>query len=115
MNFVVHEHCKSKKYTVRLMSKFKDGFWRVIKQKTVNSQPTGDDIIPGVKKWAWNQVQKPWVVVLDLVILYVLLFPLLNEFVGPVSAALISIPVASAGWFFGIRTGPLLPAYRALF
>ena len=87
------------------MSKFKDGFWRVIKQKTVNSQPTGDDMVPGVKKWAWNQVQKPWVVVLDLVILYVLLFPLLNEFVGPVSAALISIPVASAGWFFGIRTG----------
>jgi signal transduction histidine kinase len=88
------------------MGKFKSSFWRIIKQKTVNNQPTGDDDkAPGAKEWTWNQPQRPWVVVLDLAVLYVLLFPLLNATVGPVSAALISIPVASAGWYFGVRTG----------
>ena len=94
-------------YTVKLMNKIKNGFWRIFKQKTLNNQPTGDDYdVPGTKKWIWNQpTQRPWVVVLDLSILYVLFFPFLNAIVGPVSAALISIPVASAGWYFGIRTG----------
>ena len=88
------------------MRKIKDGFWRISKQKTINSQSTGDEYkILGTKKWAWNQIQKPWVVVLDLAILYVLLFPFLNEILGPISAALISVPAAAAGWFFGIRTG----------
>ena len=88
------------------MGKFKSVFWRIIKQKTVNHQPTGDDLkASGVKKWAWSRPQKPWVVVLDLTILYILLFPLLNTVLGPVSAALVAIPVASAGWYFGIRTG----------
>ncbi len=89
------------------MSKIKNGFWRILKQNTVDSQPTGDDFaVSGAKKWAWTrQPQRPWIVVFDLAILYLLLFPLLNAILGPVSAALVSIPVASAGWFFGIRTG----------
>jgi signal transduction histidine kinase len=89
------------------MSKIKNGFWRIFKQKTIDDQPTGDDYaVPGAKKWIWNQPpRRPWVVVLDLFILYVLLFPFLNAIVGPVSAALVSIPVAAAGWYFGVRTG----------
>lgn len=101
------QYCESKMYTVRLMSKLKNGFWRILKNKTANSQPLGgDSVMPGAKEWAWNQPpRRPWVVVLDLFILYVLLFPFLNAIVGPVSAALISVPVAAAGWYFGVRTG----------
>ncbi len=46
-------------------------------------------------------------IVLGLTILYIATFPFLAEIGGSVSAALISIPVAVAGWYFGINAGLL--------
>ncbi len=43
--------------------------------------------------------------VLGLTILYSLFFHPITEIAGPVGAALISIPVALAGWYFGINAG----------
>src|ERR1700690_288964 len=44
-------------------------------------------------------------VVLAVTILYILFFHRIADIVGPVSASLIAIPVALAGWFFGVRSG----------
>ena len=91
---------------VRSMSRFKDSFWRIIQHIALNSKPASNvHKFSGTNIWAWSQVQKPWVVVLSMLVLYSLLFPLFNGILGPISAALVSVPVALAGWFFGIRTG----------
>ena len=44
-------------------------------------------------------------VVLGMTILYILFFHLITGIAGPISSALISIPVALAGWYFGITAG----------
>ena len=91
---------------VRSMSRFKDSFWRIIQHIALNSKPASNvHKFSRTNIWAWSQVQKPWVVVLSMLVLYSLLFPLFNGILGPISAALVSVPVALAGWFFGIRTG----------
>jgi signal transduction histidine kinase len=88
------------------MSKFKNGFRRITKQKSKDTQPTGDEYkAPEAQTSNQNRPRRPWIIVLDLTLLYLLSFPFLNVVIGPVAAALISIPVASAGWFFGIRIG----------
>ncbi len=52
--------------------------------------------------------RQPWArlaIVLSLTVLYIAAFPALSNAVGPVGAALVSIPVATAGWYFGIEVG----------
>jgi len=44
-------------------------------------------------------------IVLVLTVLYLVLVKPLTNLVGPASAALITIPVAVTGWYFGIRAG----------
>ena len=44
-------------------------------------------------------------IILGLTILYVAIFNPITQRVGPVSAALISVPVAFAGWYFGVDGG----------
>ena len=88
------------------MGKLGSALQRITKQKSKDTQPFGDGLrAPGsqVSEQRWSQRQ--WIVVLGLTILYISMFPLLNVALGPVSAALISIPVVIAGWFFGVRIG----------
>jgi signal transduction histidine kinase len=46
-------------------------------------------------------------IIFALLILYTLTFPLLTEKAGQVGAALVAIPVAMTGWYFGTRAGLL--------
>lgn len=95
-----------KTYVVRLMGKLENGFRRIIQRRSKATQQIGEVYkSPTAKTSIWKRPQRPWVIVLDLTILYLLLFPFLNAAVGPVSAALVSLPVAAAGWFFGVRAG----------
>ena len=45
------------------------------------------------------------IIVLGLTILYVVTFRSIINNIGPVGAALITIPVATVGWFFGVNAG----------
>lgn len=51
------------------------------------------------------KIREKVVILLGIVLLYIALFHPLITFTGRVSAALIAIPVAVAGWFFGPVTG----------
>ena len=85
------------------MRKVEDIFRRITKQKSKDTHSTGGEF-KELETRTSNQTppRRLWVVVLTLTILYILLFPILNTTIGPVSAAFVSIPVALAGWFFGI-------------
>lgn len=88
------------------MSKLVNGFRRLTRQKSKDTQSTGDEFnAPRVQTSNQLQSRRQWIIVLGLTILYIVIFPLLNAAIGPVSAALISIPVVIAGWFFGVGVG----------
>ena len=88
------------------MGKLEAVLRRITKQKSHNTQPFGDGFrASGSQVSDRRRSQRQWIIVLGLTILYILTFPLLNAALGPVSSALISIPVVIAGWFFGVRIG----------
>jgi signal transduction histidine kinase len=88
------------------MSKLVNGFRRLTRQKSKDSQSTGDEFnAPRAQSPNQLQSRRQWIIVLGLTILYIAIFPLLDVAIGPVSGALISIPVVIAGWFFGVRVG----------
>ena len=61
-----------------------------------------------------RQIRNKIAVVLGLVILFIVSFELLFNLVGPVYAALIVIPVAAAGWYFGSVLGILFGLFGVL-
>ena len=70
-------------------------------QRSINGSGANALEIPNLyPRSIWTRLA----VVLGLTILYAATFIFLIK-AGPVSAALISIPVAMAGWYFGINTG----------
>ncbi|MFL7869418.1 MAG: GAF domain-containing protein, partial [Anaerolineales bacterium] len=88
------------------MSKLVDGLRELTKQKSKFAPSTGVEFLaPRVQASNHRRSQRQWIVVLGLTILYILTFPFINDTLGPVSAALISVPVVIAGWFFGVRIG----------
>jgi signal transduction histidine kinase len=88
------------------MGKLESVLRRITKQKSQDTQPFGDGFrASGSQVSDRRRSQRQWIIVLGLTILYILTFPLFNDVLGPVSSALISIPVVIAGWFFGVRIG----------
>jgi len=88
------------------MSKLENDFRRIIRRKSKDAQSTGDEFkAPRARTSNQHRSRKQWIIVLGLTLLYIVTFPFLNAAIGPVSAALISVPVVIAGWFFGIRVG----------
>jgi signal transduction histidine kinase len=71
--------------------------------------------MPSTKISQWNEkagkvlqpvrIRIQVALVIGLVIIYVIYFQQIYDRLGAVAAALISIPVAAIGWFFGIRAG----------
>lgn len=91
---------------VRLVIKFKNGFRRLTRQISKDTQPTGDVFkAPKTKASTQYQSTKQWAIVLGLTVLYITVFPSLDTDTRSIFAAFIAIPVGLAGWFFGIWTG----------
>ena len=74
---------------------------------STDMQPGSDRIIgvPGMRGLRARTLGEKVTVVAALTLVYVTTFRLVIGQAGPVGAALISIPVAAAGWYFGISTG----------
>ncbi len=70
-------------------------------EKAVGSKNSIKEI-PSLKP---GQPRMHLVIILVLTILYLLVIYPLTNLIGPVASALIAVPVALAGWYFGIKNG----------
>jgi GAF domain-containing protein len=80
---------------------------KIAKQKATDMQPDSKGKFKAQKTRGSNPFQTwlYWAIVLGLTLLVIACFKPIFERVGPVSSALITIPVALAGLFFGIPAG----------